>query len=131
MKHFFLLITFVLTSCTGIPEGLVAIDGFEVNRYKACPRVYRNAETISLVATLSTELPFPDDKLMPTIEKPNIIINNTTNNSSRVKPLLSRGRKPKALDLFTLNIGDQLLLPTNNILIFAFTAFFAVCTQSI
>ena len=33
MKHFFLLITFVLTSCTGIPEGLVAIDGFEVNRY--------------------------------------------------------------------------------------------------
>ena len=33
MKYFFLLITFVLTSCTGIPEGLVAIDGFEVNRY--------------------------------------------------------------------------------------------------
>ncbi len=33
MKHFFLLITFFLTSCTGIPEGLVAIDGFEVNRY--------------------------------------------------------------------------------------------------
>jgi apolipoprotein D and lipocalin family protein len=33
MKYFFLLITFVLTSCTGIPEGLVAIDGFEINRY--------------------------------------------------------------------------------------------------
>jgi len=33
MKYFILLIAFVLTSCTGIPEGLVAIDGFEVNRY--------------------------------------------------------------------------------------------------
>ena len=33
MKYFFLLITFILTSCTGIPEGLVAIDGFEINRY--------------------------------------------------------------------------------------------------
>ena len=33
MKYFILLIAFVLTSCTGIPEGLVAIDGFEINRY--------------------------------------------------------------------------------------------------
>ena len=33
MKYFVLLIAFVLTSCTGIPEGLVAIDGFEINRY--------------------------------------------------------------------------------------------------
>jgi len=33
MKYFFLLITFILTSCTGIPEGLVAIDGFEINHY--------------------------------------------------------------------------------------------------
>ena len=33
MKYFFLLITVVLTSCTGIPERLVAIDGFEINRY--------------------------------------------------------------------------------------------------
>lgn len=33
MKYFILLIAFVLTSCTGIPEGLLAIDGFEINRY--------------------------------------------------------------------------------------------------
>jgi|APCry1669193181_1035450.scaffolds.fasta_scaffold07541_2 apolipoprotein D and lipocalin family protein len=33
MKSFFLLICFFLNSCTGIPEGIVAVDDFEINRY--------------------------------------------------------------------------------------------------
>jgi len=33
MKNWFLLIAVLLSSCTGIPEGVTAIDGFEVNRY--------------------------------------------------------------------------------------------------
>jgi apolipoprotein D and lipocalin family protein len=33
MKTLFILIVYLLTSCTGIPEGLTAVDGFEVNRY--------------------------------------------------------------------------------------------------
>jgi len=33
MKYLFLLITLLMSSCTGIPKGLVAIDDFDVNRY--------------------------------------------------------------------------------------------------
>jgi len=33
MKILFILMVGLLTSCTGIPEGVTAIDGFEVNRY--------------------------------------------------------------------------------------------------
>lgn len=33
MKQLVLILTLLLTGCTGIPEGVTAIDGFEVNRY--------------------------------------------------------------------------------------------------
>jgi apolipoprotein D and lipocalin family protein len=33
MKKLLVLIAALLSGCTGIPEGLTAIDGFEVNRY--------------------------------------------------------------------------------------------------
>ena len=33
MKKMFVLITALLSGCTGIPEGLIAIDGFEIDRY--------------------------------------------------------------------------------------------------
>jgi apolipoprotein D and lipocalin family protein len=33
MKTLFILIVTLLTSCTGIPEGITAVDGFEINRY--------------------------------------------------------------------------------------------------
>jgi len=33
MKKLLVLIFTLLTSCTGIPDGVTAIDGFEVNRY--------------------------------------------------------------------------------------------------
>jgi apolipoprotein D and lipocalin family protein len=33
MKTLCILIVTLLTSCTGIPEGITAVDGFEVNRY--------------------------------------------------------------------------------------------------
>lgn len=33
MKTLFILIVILLTSCTGIPEGITAVDGFEINRY--------------------------------------------------------------------------------------------------
>ena len=63
MKYFFLLITFVLTSCTGIPEGLVAIDGFEINRYlgtwyevaRLDHRFERGLENISANYSLRTD----------------------------------------------------------------------------
>ncbi len=33
MKTLFILIITLLTGCTGIPEGITAVDGFEINRY--------------------------------------------------------------------------------------------------
>lgn len=33
MKNFILLIAALLSSCTGIPDGVTAIDGFNINRY--------------------------------------------------------------------------------------------------
>ncbi|MEY3808645.1 MAG: hypothetical protein RI893_1621 [Pseudomonadota bacterium] len=33
MKILFVLIIALLSSCTGIPEGVTAIEGFEINRY--------------------------------------------------------------------------------------------------
>ncbi|MGZ4994826.1 MAG: lipocalin family protein [Methylobacter sp.] len=33
MNPIFILIITLMTSCTGIPEGIKAVDGFEVNRY--------------------------------------------------------------------------------------------------
>jgi apolipoprotein D and lipocalin family protein len=33
MKILLVLITVLLSGCTGIPEGVTAIDGFEINRY--------------------------------------------------------------------------------------------------
>jgi apolipoprotein D and lipocalin family protein len=33
MKKLFILITALLTGCTGIPEGIKAVDDFDANRY--------------------------------------------------------------------------------------------------
>jgi apolipoprotein D and lipocalin family protein len=33
MKKLFVLIAALFSGCTGIPEGVTAIDGFEINRY--------------------------------------------------------------------------------------------------
>ena len=33
MKNLFVLIAALLSGCTGIPDGVTAIDGFEINRY--------------------------------------------------------------------------------------------------
>lgn len=33
MKTLFILIVALLTGCTGIPEGIMAVDGFDINRY--------------------------------------------------------------------------------------------------
>ncbi|MDD1627149.1 MAG: lipocalin family protein [Methylococcaceae bacterium] len=33
MKNLLVLIATLLSSCTGIPDGVTAIDGFEINRY--------------------------------------------------------------------------------------------------
>jgi apolipoprotein D and lipocalin family protein len=33
MKKWFVLIATLFSGCTGIPEGITAIDGFEINRY--------------------------------------------------------------------------------------------------
>jgi apolipoprotein D and lipocalin family protein len=33
MKPLYIFIAIVLTGCTGIPEGLKSVDGFEINRY--------------------------------------------------------------------------------------------------
>lgn len=33
MKALFMLMVALLTSCTGVPEGITVVDGFEVNRY--------------------------------------------------------------------------------------------------
>jgi hypothetical protein len=62
---------------------------------------------MSLAATLSSVASFPEERLIPTTEKPNTTINNTTISSSRVKPLLrgkAQGAKPKDPALFTLNL---------------------------
>ena len=40
MKKLHVLIASLLSGCTGIPEGLTVIDGFEVDRYLGgCPRI--------------------------------------------------------------------------------------------
>ena len=60
MKALFMLIVTLLTSCTGIPEGITAIDGFEVNRYlgtwyeiaRLDHRFERGLENISATYTL-------------------------------------------------------------------------------
>jgi apolipoprotein D and lipocalin family protein len=33
MKKVFILIVALLTGCTGIPEGIKVVDGFDANRY--------------------------------------------------------------------------------------------------
>jgi apolipoprotein D and lipocalin family protein len=60
MKALLMLIVTLLTSCTGIPEGITAIDGFEVNRYlgtwyeiaRLDHRFERGLENISATYTL-------------------------------------------------------------------------------
>jgi apolipoprotein D and lipocalin family protein len=60
MKALFILIITLLTSCAGIPEGITAVDGFEVNRYlgiwyeiaRLDHRFERGLENISATYTL-------------------------------------------------------------------------------
>ncbi|MDP1664515.1 MAG: lipocalin family protein [Methylobacter sp.] len=60
MKALCMLIFALLTSCTGIPEGVTAVDGFEVNRYlgtwyeiaRLDHRFERGLENISATYTL-------------------------------------------------------------------------------
>lgn len=60
MKVLFILIAALLTSCTGIPEGITAVDGFEINRYlgtwyeiaRLDHRFERGLENISATYTL-------------------------------------------------------------------------------
>ncbi len=60
MRALFVLIISLLTSCTGIPEGITAVDGFEINRYlgtwyeiaRLDHRFERGLENISATYTL-------------------------------------------------------------------------------
>ncbi|PPK66925.1 apolipoprotein D and lipocalin family protein [Methylobacter tundripaludum] len=60
MKVLFILIAVLLTSCTGIPEGITAVEGFEINRYlgtwyevaRLDHRFERGLENISATYTL-------------------------------------------------------------------------------
>ena len=60
MKAVFLLIVALLSGCTGIPEGIKAVDGFDINRYlgvwyevaRLDHRFERGLETISATYTL-------------------------------------------------------------------------------
>jgi apolipoprotein D and lipocalin family protein len=60
MKVVFILIITLLTACTGIPEGITAVDGFDVNRYlgtwyeiaRLDHRFERGLENISATYTL-------------------------------------------------------------------------------
>ena len=60
MKTLFLLIITLLTGCTGIPEGITVVDGFEINRYlgtwyeiaRLDHRFERGLENISATYTL-------------------------------------------------------------------------------
>jgi len=63
MKKLFLLIAACLSGCTGIPEGLTAVDGFEINRYlgtwyeiaRLDHRFERGLNNISATYTLSED----------------------------------------------------------------------------
>jgi apolipoprotein D and lipocalin family protein len=60
MKILYIVIFSLLTSCTGIPEGITAVDGFDVNRYQGTwyeiarldHRFERGLENISATYTL-------------------------------------------------------------------------------
>jgi len=60
MKILYIVIFTLLTSCTGIPEGITAVDGFDVNRYlgtwyeiaRLDHRFERGLENISATYTL-------------------------------------------------------------------------------
>jgi len=60
MKTLFILITILLTGCTGIPDGLRAVEGFEINRYlgtwyevaRLDHRFERGLESVSATYTL-------------------------------------------------------------------------------
>lgn len=60
MKKVFILIVALLTGCTGIPEGIKAVDGFDVNRYlgvwyevaRLDHRFERGLENVSATYTL-------------------------------------------------------------------------------
>ncbi len=60
MKALFILIVGLLTGCTGIPEGMTAVDGFDVKRYlgtwyeiaRLDHRFERGLENISATYTL-------------------------------------------------------------------------------
>ena len=59
MKKLFILITALLTGCTGIPEGIKAVDDFDANRYlgtwyevaRLDHRYERNLENITVTYT--------------------------------------------------------------------------------
>ena len=63
MKLLLVLITLLLSGCTGIPEGVIAIDGFEINRYTGTwyeiarldHRFERGLDNISATYTLSED----------------------------------------------------------------------------
>lgn len=60
MKAVFILVVTLLAGCTGIPEGLTAVEGFEINRYlgtwyevaRLDHRFERGLENISATYTL-------------------------------------------------------------------------------
>jgi apolipoprotein D and lipocalin family protein len=60
MKKVFILIVALLTGCTGIPEGIKVVDGFDVNRYlgvwyevaRLDHRFERGLENVSATYTL-------------------------------------------------------------------------------
>lgn len=60
MKTLFILIVILLSGCTGIPEGITAVDGFDINRYlgtwyeiaRLDHRFERGLENISATYTL-------------------------------------------------------------------------------
>lgn len=60
MKAVFILVVILLVGCTGIPEGLTAVEGFEINRYlgtwyevaRLDHRFERGLENISATYTL-------------------------------------------------------------------------------
>jgi len=60
--------------------------------YQRLPLAYRNAETISLAAALSSMVPEPDEILIATTEKPRTITTSTISSSIRVKPLFLKAQ---------------------------------------
>ena len=73
---------------------------------------------MSLAAAFNLAVSLPEEMLMAIAEKPSNIMNSTTISSNRVKP-----RCREAAIMLVQAAG---LLPAQQILVFAFAAFFAV-----